>query len=163
MRLLKQITLLLMVIALLGGAGCAKKRIGATYDPFFLFPATAQWSWDEHLNQVPDNPSIVALNVPTIVRELITEGLAKRGYVMVPKGTKVDFRVHYQVGIGRRVTASSVTGYGSLSLTLVDDTTNRDVWLGFVRTESDVSLPESERRKRLKKQINTMLKKFPPS
>jgi hypothetical protein len=163
MRLLKQITLLLAIIALLGGLGCANKRIGATHDPFFVFPATAQWSWDEHLNLVPDNPSIVALNVPAIVRELITEGLEKRGYVMVPKGTKVDFRVHYQVGLGQRGTASSVKGFGSLSLTLVDDTTNRDVWVGFVRTESNVSRPESERRKRLKKQINTMLNKFPPS
>ncbi len=162
MRLLKQITLLITVIALLGCLGCAK-NIGATYDPFFLFPATAQWAWDEDLNRVPDNPSIMALNIPTIVRELITEGLAKRGYVMVPNGTKVDFRVHYQIGLGRKVTASSVTGYGSLSLTLVDDTTNRDVWLGFVKTETDVSMPEAERRKRLKKQINTMLKKFPPS
>ena len=87
MRLLKRITLLLAVIALLGCLGCAK-RTGATYDPFFLFPATAQWAWDEDLNQVPDDPSIAALNIPTIVRELITEGLASREYVMVPMGGK---------------------------------------------------------------------------
>ena len=159
---LKRITLLLAVITLLGCLGCAK-RIGATYDPFFLFPATAHWAWDEELNRIPDDPSMDTLNIPTIVRELITYGLAKRGYMMASEGEKVDFRVHYQIGIGRRISTSSVTGYGSLSLTLVDNTTDRDVWLGFVKTNVDVSVSEANRRMRLEKEINQMLRKFPPS
>jgi len=83
MRLLERITLVLAVIALISSAGCAK-RIGATYDPFAIFPATAQWAWDEELNRIPEDQSMTALNIRTLVRETITEVLARRGYVSVP-------------------------------------------------------------------------------
>jgi hypothetical protein len=75
----------------------------------------------------------------------------------------VDYRVHYQVGTGKRIEQTSVKGYGSLSLTLVDASTDQDVWVGFVKTESDVSLSEKDRRKRLQKKVDKMLGKFPPS
>jgi hypothetical protein len=163
MRLTKRITLILAVISLLSAAGCGPKRIGATYDPFVMFPSTAQWAWDEGLNRLPTDPSLADLNIRTIVRETITKGLAKRGYTMAPEGEKADFLAHYQVGIGKKIEASSVKGYGSLSLTLVDTSTGRDVWVGFVRTQSDASLSEADRRKRLQNQIDKMLKKFPPS
>ena len=100
MRLLVRITLVLAFIALLSASGCTR-RIGATYDPFLMFPATAQWAWDEGMNRIPEDPSMAALNIRTLVRETITKGLARRGYALAPKGGKVDFRVHYQVGIGR--------------------------------------------------------------
>ena len=162
MRLLERITLVLAVIALLSSSGCAK-RIGATYNPFLMFPATAQWAWDEGMNRLPEDPSMTPLNIRTLVRETITEGLAKRDYTMAPKGGEVDFRVHYRVGTGRRIKQTSVTGYGSLSVTLVDASTNRDAWVGFVKTDVDVSASEAQRRKRLQKQIDKMLRKFPPS
>ena len=97
------------------------------------------------------------------VREVITNGLAKRGYSMAPEGGKVHYRVHYQVGIGKRIDKTSVKGYGSLSVTLVDASTDQDVWVGFVKTESNVSLSETERRKGLQKRVDKMLGKFPPS
>ena len=162
MRLLVRITLVLTFIALLSASGCAK-RIGATYDPFLMFPATAQWAWDEGMNRIPEDPSMASLNISTLVRETITKGLARRGYQMAPEGGKVDFRVHYQVGIGRRVKTSSVTAYGSLSLTLVDASTDRDAWVGFVKTDVDVSVSEADRRQRLQKKIDKMLRKFPPA
>jgi hypothetical protein len=163
MPLLKRITLVLAAMAVLSSSGCGPKRTGATYDPFAIFPATAQWAWDEGLNRLPVDQSISDLNVRTIVRDVVTEGLAKRGYTMASDGGKVDFRVHYQIGIGTRVDATSAKGYGALNLTLVNATTNQEVWLGFVRTESDVSLSENDRRKRLQKRVDKMLRKFPPS
>lgn len=163
MRLTKRITLILAVLALLGSFGCAPKRTGATYDPFVVFPPTAQWAWDEGLNRLPTDPSMEQLNISTIVRDTITVGLAKRGYTMAPEGEKADFLAHYQVGIGRRIDRSSVKGFGSLSLTLVDPSTSRVVWVGFVKTESDMSLSEAERRERLQGNIDRMLGKFPPS
>jgi hypothetical protein len=163
MPLLKRITLVLAAIALLSSFGCGPKRTGATYDPFVVFPATAQWAWDEGLNRVPADQSITDLNIRSIVRDIITKGLAKRGYSMAPDGGKVDYRVHYQVGTGKRIEQTSVKGYGSLSLTLVDASTDQDVWVGFVKTESDVSLSEKDRRKRLQKRVDKMLRKFPPS
>ncbi len=45
------------------------------------------------------------LNIRSIVREAITEGLAKRGYTLAPAGGKAEFRVHYQVGIGQKTRA----------------------------------------------------------
>jgi len=163
MRLQKRITLVLAVLVLLGSSGCGEKRIGATYDPFAIFPATAQWAWEEELNRLPTDPSMTELNIRTLMEEAITKGLAKRGYEMAPAGGEVQFLVHYQVGIAKRIEPNSVKGFGSLSLTLVDPTTNRDVWVGFVKTKADIALSESDRRKRLQKQVDTMLKKFPPS
>ena len=162
MRLLERSTLVLTVIALLGASGCAKK-IGATYDPFMVFPATAQWTWNDELNIIPDHPSMKTLNIQSIVREAITEGLAKRGYTLAPAGEKVDFRVHYQVGIGQKLKPGSVKSYASLSLTLVDTKTNRSAWVGFIKTDADIATPEAQRRKRLREQMNKMLKNFPPN
>ena len=163
MRLHKRISLLIVAVALLGATGCAPKRIGAAYDPFFLFPATAQWAWDEGLNRIPNDPALTELNIRRIVRDLITEGLAERGYTMAPKGGEVDFRIHYEIGIGRRIEPGSVEGFASLSLNFVDVATDRDVWLGFVRTEVAIAITEAERRKRLRSRIEKMLGKFPPN
>jgi hypothetical protein len=162
MRLLERSTLVLTVIALLGASGCAKK-IGATYDPFMVFPATAQWTWNDELNIIPDHPSMKTLNIQSIVREAITEGLANRGYTLAPAGEKVDFRVHYQVGIGQKLKPGSVKSYASLSLTLVDTKTDRSAWVGFIKTDADIATPEAQRRKRLREQMNKMLKNFPPN
>lgn len=162
MRLLTRITFALAVMALLGSSGCAKNT-GATYDPFVIFPATAEWDWDEGLNRIADDPTMTTLNIRALVRETIEEGLANRGYPMAPKGENAEFRVHYQVGIGKIVKPRAVEGYASLSVTLVEASTNRVAWVGFVKTDVDVSLSEAHRRKRLQKQVKKMLSKFPPS
>jgi hypothetical protein len=162
MRLLERITLVVALGTLLSSSGCAKKT-GPTYDPFLRFPATAQWAWDEALNRLPDDPAIAALNIRTLARETITEGLAARGYTLAPQGGKVDFRVHYQVGLGKIIKKNSVQGYGSLTLILVDVSTNRHAWVGFIKNDVDPSFSEAERRKRLQKEVNKMLKDFPPS
>ena len=107
--------------------------------------------------------SATELKFRTLVKEAITKGLAKRRYETAPACGEAQFLVHYQVGIAKRIEPSSVEGFGSLDLTLVDQTTNRDVWVGFVKTRADVALSESARRKRLQKQVDTMLRKFPPS
>ena len=162
MRLLERIILVVALGTLLGSSGCARKA-GPSYDPFLRFPATAQWAWDEGLNRLPDDPAIVALNTRTLVRETITEGLARRGYTLAPQGGKADFRVHYQVGLGKIIKTDSVEGYGTLSLHLVNASTNRQVWVGFIKADIHPSVPEAERRKRLQKEVNKMLKDFPPS
>jgi hypothetical protein len=162
MHLLARNILALAVIALLGASGCAKK-IGATYDPFMAFPATAQWTWNDELNIIPDHPSMETLNIQSNLREAITEGLAKRGYTLAPAGEKAEFRVHYQVGIGQKIKPGSVKSYASLSLTLVDTKTDRSAWVGFIKTDADIAIPEAQRRKRLREQMNKMLKNFPPN
>jgi hypothetical protein len=162
MQLLKRHILVLAVIALLG-AGCSAKKIGATYDPFVIFPATAQWTWNTELNRIPKDPSMETLNVQNIVEDAIAEGLAKRGYTLAPADGKVDFRVHYQLGLGREIKQDSVKSYASLSLTLVDAKTDRSAWVGFIKTGADIAAPEAQRRKRLREQMNEMLKDFPPA
>jgi hypothetical protein len=162
MRQLERNLLILAVLALLGASGCAKK-IGATYDPFVVFPATAQWTWNDELNRIPSDPSMKSLNIESIVRETITEGLAKRGYTLAPAGGKVDFQVHYQIGLGQKIAQDSIESYASLSLTLVDSKTDRSAWVGFIKTEVDIAIPEAQRRKKLREQMNKMLKNFPPN
>ncbi len=161
MRLLEQIILVVAVGTLLSSSGCAKKA-GPSYDPFVVFPATAQWTWDEAWNRLPDDPAVAALNIRTLARDTITEGLETRGYTLAPQGGKVDFRVHYQVGLGKIIKRDSVEGYGTLSLNLVDASTNRQVWVGFIKADIHPSVSEAERRKRLQKEVNKMLKDFPP-
>ena len=163
MRLLKRITLVLTIIVLFSFIGCGKKRIGATYDPFVIFPATAQWTWDESLNRSSSDPSLTPLKVRPLLREAVTEGLARHGYTLAQEGEKVDFRIHYQLGIGRKIERDSTQGYASLSLTLVEASTDKKAWVGFVKTDADVTLSETDRRNRLQKQIDEMLKDFPPS
>ena len=162
MHLLERSTLVLTVIALLGASGCAKK-IGATYDPFVIFPATAQWTWNDELTRIPNHPSMETLNIESIVRETITEGLVERGYTLAPAGGKVDFQVHYQIGLGQEIRQDSVKSHASLSLTLVDTKTDRSAWVGFIKTDADIATPEAQRRKRLREQMNKMLKNFPPN
>jgi len=162
MHLLKRNILVLAVIALLG-AGCSAKKIGATYDPFVIFPTTAQWAWNTELIRIPKDPSMKTLNVQDFVQEAITEGLAKRGYTLAPAGGKVDFRVHYQLGLGREIKQDSVKSHASISLTLVDAKTDRSAWVGFIKTGTDIAAPEAQRRKRLREQMNKMLKNFPPT
>lgn len=162
MRLLERIILVVALGTLLGSSGCARKA-GPSYDPFLRFPATAQWAWDDAWNRFPDDPAIEELNIRTLARETITDGLAARGYTLAPEGGKVDFRVHYHVGLRKVIKKDSVEGYGSLSLTLVDASTNRNAWVGFIEADVDVSNSEAERRKRLQKEVNKMLKDFPPS
>ena len=70
------------------------------------------------MNRIPRDPSIDALNIETLVREAIAEGLASRGYTLAPAGAPVDFRVHYQIGLGQAIRQDSVKSYASLSLTL---------------------------------------------
>jgi hypothetical protein len=103
------------------------------------------------------------LNIQNIVEEAIAEGLAKRGYTLAPAGGKVDFRVHYQLGLGREIKQDSVKSYASLSLTLVDAKTDRSAWVGFIKTGAGIAAPETQRRKKLREQMNEMLKNFPPS
>jgi hypothetical protein len=162
MHLLERNILVLAVIALIGVNGCAEK-IGATYDPFEIFPATAKWTWDEQSNRIPKHPAIESLNIENIVREAIIEGLAERGYTLAPAGEKVDFRAHYQIGLGQKISQDSVKSYGSLSLTLVDANTDRSAWVGFIKTDADIAIPETERRERLREQMNEMLEDFPPN
>ena len=163
MSLLKRIAFVLATLALLSASGCGPKNTRATFDPFATFPATAQWAWDEGLNRLPTDQSISELNIRAIVRDVITEGLAKRDYTMASGGAKADYRVHYQVGIGQKINQTSVKGFGSLNLTIVSAKTNQEVWVGFIVIESNVSLSENDRRKRLQKRVDKMLKKFPPS
>jgi hypothetical protein len=162
MRLLERNILVFAVVAVLGVSGCAE-HIGATYDPFEFFPATAQWTWNDELNRIPKHPSMESLNIESIVRETITEGLAKRGYTFAPAGEKVEFRVHYQIGIGQKIEQDSVESYGSLSLTLVDAKTDRSAWVGFINTDVDIAIPEAQRRERLREQMDEMLEDFPPN
>jgi len=163
MRPLKRITLILAVLVLLSASGCGRKRVGATYDPFVIFPATAQWAWDEDMNRLRTDRSTAELNLHTVVRDVITEGLAKRDYTMARESGKADFRVYYRVGLGKRIGPDSVKGFGSLSLTVVDVSSNRDVWVGFITIEVAVARSEQDRRRRLQKRVDKMFRKFPPS
>jgi hypothetical protein len=162
MRLLERNTLALVVIALFGASGCARD-IGATYDSFVLFPATAQWTWNEAMNRAPSDPSLKTLNIEGMLRETITEGLANHGYTLAPADGKVDFRIHYQIGIAQNIKKNSIKSYASLSLTMVDTKTDRSAWVGFIKTEADISMSDAERRERLRKQVDKMLENFPPN
>jgi hypothetical protein len=45
----------------------------------------------------------------------------------------------------------------------VDAKTDRSTWVRFIKTGADIAAPEAQRRKRLREQMNKMLKNFPPN
>ncbi len=152
------------VFLLLAALGCASDDIGvsATYDPLVRFPKSATYAWNESASSLPDDPEIQALDLDPRIRQVVGEELAKRGY-RAASTAPPDYRLSYQLGVNRWISAERSSAFGSLSLLLVDAKSGRRVWMGFARAEVLVGLSDTERRARLQNAVARMLEDFPPS
>ena len=148
---------------LIVAVGCTTKMVGATHDPLAIFPARSTWVWDEAANRMPDDERLEELNIAAIIRDTAAVAFAEHGYTQALTGSDAPYQLSYQVGIGEVISATSARAVGSLSMALVESKSKRRVWVGFIRVNVDTSMTESQRRERLRGEMEKMLKDFPPS
>ena len=149
-------------IAFIAAWGCGGTKVGSTHDPLVVFPAEATWAWDEADNRLPNAEIVRTLDLDSVIREAATAAFAERGYVEASSGAPAQYLLSYDVGLGEVITQTSSRAVGSVSLHLVEARTGHRVWVGFVRTDVDVSRTDAERRSWMRERMRTMLKDFPP-
>lgn len=160
----RRTVLALAALWLLQLGGCASTGIdtSTTFDPLTPFPAEATYVWDERASSLPQDPRIEQLDLSTLIREVASEELATRSYRDAGSGAS-NYRLSYQLTVNTWIGADNSRSIGSLSLMLVDNASNRRVWVGFGRAEIHVGLSREERKERLRQAVSAMLAKFPPS
>jgi len=159
MRVLMQ---LVLAVCLIPFFGCSK-NIRVNFDPLAIFPATSTWVWNDAKNILPDHPSMEILHIDRLLRAEVEEGFAGRGYTEVPRGSEAEYEMHYEVGLGLQVGGTQRPAVATASIELTEISTGRQVWVGFMKTNVDVSLTEKQRVDRLRRNMRKMLKNFPPS
>jgi hypothetical protein len=153
----------LLAIAATVASGCASDvEMGVSYDPLVAFPPQATWAWDEAANSLPSDERVQALNLEPLIREVVAEAFAARGYRQVAPGEPRHYLLSYQLGVATRLRPEESISVGSLSLQLAAADSHRRVWNGFARAVMDRSLTREERARRLRRELDRMLKRFPP-
>ena len=154
----------ILAAALVGAvAACAAKDYGtsASHDPLTPFPAAATFNWDEAGSQVPDDPRLAEFDLRSLIRDELANGFEARGY-RDARGGPSSYRVSYRLDVKTWMGVDQQSAIGSLSVDLSEAASGRRVWSGFARAPIHVGLPDPERRERLRRVIDDMLKDFPP-
>ena len=96
-----------------------------------------------------------------MVEALPRSTFASRGYRVAegPGNYKLNYRLQVHTWYG----ADNSRSVGTLSLLLREAASNRQVWLGFGKSEIHVGISREERKQRLAAALDRMLAKFPPS
>lgn len=149
-------------IALIPAWGCSGPKVGSTHDPLVVFPAQATWEWDDAANRLPNNELVHTLELDSIIREAATAAFSERGWVEAPAGSAPQYLLSYDVGLGEVISQTQARAVGSVSFHLAEARTGHRVWVGFVRTDVDLSRTEAQRRTWMRDRMRIMLKDFPP-
>ena len=155
----------LCCIFLLGLAGCASNDgvdVSIAVDPLTQFPRNATYVWDEIANSLPNDDRIRQLDIDPLLRAAAREEFGKRGYREV-EAPPANYRLSYELRVNTWLSGHNSRSVGTLSLSLVDASANRRVWMGFGRAEVHAGLSPPERQERLRRAIARMLEKFPPT
>lgn len=155
-------TATLVPIAFIVAWGCGGPKVGSTHDPLVVFPAEATWEWDESENRLPNDEIVRTIDLDSVIREAATAAFAERKYVETSSGVPAQYLLSYDVGLGEVITQTSARAVGSVSLRLVEARSGHRVWVGFIRTDVDLSRTDAERRRWMRERMRTMLKDFPP-
>ena len=102
------------------------------------------------------------MDLDGMIRNAVETEFATRNYVMTASGTP-DYLMSYEIYVNTWVSQTEATSVGTLSVEMEEKKTGRRVWVGFIRTEVDISLTREQRRERIGKELKQMLKDFPPS
>jgi hypothetical protein len=165
MEVLRRI--LALGIALAAVSGCAtddthSTGVGATFDPLTMFPASATWAWDDAANRLPKDERIRSLDFDAIIKEVVPDEFAARGYVQASAAAP-DYLLSYDLRMNTWISQTEARSIGSLSLLMVEAESGRRVWLGFIRAEMDMSNTRESRKEFITKELRKLLKDFPPS
>lgn len=142
------------------------ERVGSRYDPLLAFPAEATWSWDEAANELPQNERLRTraedVQFEPLLREVVEQELAERGYRAVPADQPVNYRLSYRMSGSTRLRPEEYVAVYSVSLLLVEAASKRGAWQGWMSAEVVDNPTPEERRARLVKKVEKMLAEFPP-
>lgn len=154
----------LILGSLLLAMGCAKPDFEAAtiFDPLASFPAEATIAWDDKANHLPTNPELQPLEYDRLIKQVSNEEFGKRGYTKTTSDS-ADYLISYELTVHRWISTEKTRATGTLSLSLVDTTSNNRVWLGFGRAEVFVGLSEEERIARTRVILTEILGAFPPN
>jgi hypothetical protein len=155
------------VLALIGLSAllaCTSSRpqVSTAIDPWTNFPANATFVWDEAADREPDDAWIRELRFGPRLRRLTTEVLAERGYREV-EAEPADYRVSYQLSIFTGISDDPARSVASLSILLIEASSNQRVFVGFARATPQLEDPEEARDARLRTLVEQMFAGFPPS
>ena len=150
-----------LVFAVLACASNDEIPVSSSYDPLYLFPAQSTFAWDERANSLPEDPDIDRPATDALLKEVVGEAFAARGYRAA--GADAPYRLSYQYVVNRRRGPDESFAMGSVSLNLTERGTRRRLWTGFGRAEIYQGLTPEERRTRLREAMDRMLALFPPS
>ncbi len=137
-------------------------RVSSTFDPLFRFPPQATYAWDDAANSLPKNSRILQLDPDTLLKQAANDAFSARGYHLASSGAP-DYLLSYQLTVSTWIGVDNSTSVGSLSLLMREARSRDRIWTGFGRAEIHVGLTDQERRERMRRTMERMLKKFPPS
>jgi len=162
-RLHRALTLALLIVFGLQLAGCASDGIetSTTFDPLHPFSAQATYVWDERGNRLPKDPRIQQLELGPLITEAANTEFSTRGYR--PVEGAANYKLSFDLAVHSWIGADNSRSIGSLSLILTEQASNHRVWLGYARADVHVGLSVEERRERMRRAVERMLAKFPPS
>jgi len=153
-----------LVVSLVALVACASNDaipVSTNHDPLFEFPASATYAWDDAANTFPNNPGIDRKEMDALLKDVINEAFAARGY-RVTTGA-ADFRLSYQFAVQSRRGVEESFAMGTLSLLMTEKSSGRRIWTGFGQAEFYMGLKPEERRERLREAMKRMLLYFPPN
>jgi hypothetical protein len=114
-RLTSPLTLVAALLATqLLGCMSSDPPVSHAYDPMTLFPATAEFVWDEEANWTPQNASLREEDIGPVIKRLATEAMAVHGYTEAQTGTP-PYRLSYQLTIHTWIGQEQSTSTASLA------------------------------------------------
>jgi hypothetical protein len=119
---------LILAICLISFLGCAK-NVRSNYDPLAILPATATWEWEDAKNVLPSHPSMEALQIDRLMRDVVGGALSDRGYTEAEQGSDAEYQLNYEIGLGVRVGKNQTPAIATASIELTEIGSGRRVWV----------------------------------
>ncbi len=154
---------LLLPMALLG---CQGIEVKSAYGPGIRFDGMGKtWDWAPEAKMGLRNELTLSPEHDALLKRLISEELARKGYVQQEKG-QADLAVDYAVTRGsrgglRESTFSPVRTEGSLVIDMLDPATGKHIWRGYAHTKLLDSSDPVARKERITLATRLILERFP--
>ncbi|UCH84301.1 MAG: DUF4136 domain-containing protein [Candidatus Latescibacterota bacterium] len=169
-----------LLLAVVGGCS-GGMEIQTDFDKETDFRGYSTWDWVPEPAQETGDPGVDDPIVRTRIQNAVEEELTKRGYL---RSTDTpDFLVNYHTAMKDELDVVEVTDYydrmpytefekdvtytytwhkGTLVLDFIDSASNKLVWRGIARAEVNLNDSPENKKKRIAKAVERMLREFPP-
>jgi len=152
--------------------------VAADIDPHADFSSYQTYAWDPDHTDSTGDPRMDDTDFDSWVRSFVADGLVARG-LRETQESSADLLIHYHASVHQRFdvyTVDSERGYeyhgeeeqlfdyeeGTLVLCMVDRSTSRVVWRGYVHTNVEGVMDDPELiEERLTEAVHKVLERFP--